>query len=126
MAKVVNGSANPSRLNLSREHKAALISTIDEVVEPAEDAEPSTNTTIGNAIQTWPWNRLESLGSEPLSRHNLSEDGEAVLASAGDYRSVGFIGYDAEGAAVELLESKIKEGWKGNDLCIVYYINSGY
>ena len=47
---------------------------------------------------------MESPGSEPLSRHNQSEDGEAVLTSVGDYRSVGFIGYEAEDAVDELPE----------------------
>ena len=53
-------------LKLPDEHKAALISAIEEVVQPADDPKPGTNTTFGNAIQPWPLNRGSDLASEPL------------------------------------------------------------
>ena len=67
-----------------------------------------------------------SLGSEPLSRHNLSEEGEAVLASESHYRSVGFIGNEVEGAVVKLHESEIENKSGVREMMYVYlFMNSG-
>ena len=67
-----------------------------------------------------------SLGSEPFSRHNLSEEGEAVLASESDYMSVDFIGNEVEGAVVELPESQFERESGDRDMIYVYlFMNSG-
>ena len=92
----------------------------------ASEALPPVLTVRGDGSQTWPWNRLESLGSEPLSRHNLSEEGEAVLASESDYMSVDFIGNEVEGAVVELPESQFERKSGDRDMIYVYlFMNSG-
>ena len=53
-------------LNLSDEHKAALITAIEEVAKPADGSSPGTNTTNGTAHQPRPQNRGSDLASEPL------------------------------------------------------------
>ena len=116
-------------LNLSDEHKAALITAIEEVVMTTDDAIPSTNTTFGYVSQTWPLNRGSGLASEPLWRHNLSDAGEAVVASVDYYESVSLIGNEVDDAVVELHESKIENKGGVRDLLIYvgifYYTNGG-
>ena len=88
-------------LNLSDEHKAALITEIEDVFMPTAHTSPGTNTMrecqadLTTESRKWSCQRT-ALKAQPV------DTGEAVVASTDQYELVGFNGNEIEGAVVEL------------------------
>ena len=94
-------------LKLSDEHKAALITTIEEVVMPTAHTSPGTNTMrecqadLTTESRKWSCQRT-ALKAQPV------DTGEAVVASADHKELVGFIGNIVEEGVIELHNRQIE------------------
>ena len=94
-------------LNLFDEHKAALITEIEEVVMPTAHTSPGTNTMrecqadLTTESRKWSYQRT-ALKAQPV------DTGDAVVASVDHNELVGFIGNEVEKSVIKLHEWQIE------------------
>ena len=95
-------------LNLSDEHKAALITVIEDVFMPTAHTSPGTNTMrecqadLNTESRMWSCQRT-ALKTQPVDR------GDAVVASTDHNESVGFNGKEIKVQSLNCIECNLRK-----------------